>query len=186
MILAPAMRTFVRRTGRRPSIESGVAVSVDPLEFRSIIGHFATGVTVITTAAGEEMQGMTANAIASLSLDPTMILVCVEKSTHTHGVLERSGVFAVNILASHQEDVSRLFAKRAEPEINSLRGQRFIIGESGAPVLEDCLAYLECKVAQVFEGGDHSIFIGEVVAATVVSEVAPLVFYRGGYRTLAP
>lgn len=161
-------------------------MSVDPLEFRSVIGHFATGVTVITTAAGEEMQGMTANAITSLSLEPTMILVCVEKITHTHGLLGRSGVFAVNILATHQEDVSRLFAKRAEPEINSLRGQRFVIGESGAPVLEDCLAYLECRVADVLDGGDHSIFLGEVVAAGVVSEGAPLVFYRGGYRTLAP
>lgn len=161
-------------------------MTVDPLEFRSVIGHFATGVAVITTAAGEEMQGMTANAITSLSLEPTMILVCVEKITHTHGLLGRSGVFAVNILAMHQEDVSRLFAKRAEPEINSLRGQRFVIGESGAPVLEDCLAYLECRVADVLDGGDHSIFLGEVVAAGVVSEGAPLVFYRGGYRTLAP
>jgi flavin reductase (DIM6/NTAB) family NADH-FMN oxidoreductase RutF len=161
-------------------------VSVDPLEFRSVMGHFATGVTVITTAAGEEMQGMTANAVASLSLDPTMILICVEKVTHTHGVLERSGVFAVNILAEDQEDVSRIFAKRAEPEINSLRGQRFIIGETGVPVLEDCLAYLECKVVDKCEGGDHSIFLGEVVAARVVREAAPLLFYRGGYRTLAP
>jgi flavin reductase (DIM6/NTAB) family NADH-FMN oxidoreductase RutF len=161
-------------------------VSVDPLEYRSVIGHFATGVTVITTAAGEEMQGMTANAITSLSLDPTMILVCVEKTTHTHGVLERSGVFAVNILASDQEEVSRIFAKRAEPEINSLRGQRFTIGESGAPLLENCLAHLECRVAQVFEGGDHSIFIGEVVAAAVLEEASPLIFYRGGYRSLAP
>jgi flavin reductase (DIM6/NTAB) family NADH-FMN oxidoreductase RutF len=162
-----------------------LALSVDPLEFRSIIGHFATGVTVITTAAGEEMQGMTANAVTSLSLDPTMILVCVEKNTHTHGVLERGGVFAVNILAAHQQDVSRLFAKRAEPEIGTLRGQRFIIGATGAPVLEDCLAYLDCRVAEVFEGGDHSIFIGEVVEAAVVSDAKPLLFYRGKYDTLA-
>lgn len=159
---------------------------VDPLEFRSIIGHFATGVTVITTAAGEEMQGMTANAVASLSLDPTMILCCVEKTTYTHDVLERGGVFVVNILAEDQEAVSRVFAKRGEPEIGSLRGHRFVMGETGAPVLEDCLAYLECKVAEMFEGGDHSIFIGEVVAAHVVKEAGPLVFYRGGYHRLAP
>jgi flavin reductase (DIM6/NTAB) family NADH-FMN oxidoreductase RutF len=161
------------------------AVPVDPLEFRSVIGRFATGVTIITTAAGEEMQGMTANAVSSLSLDPTMILICVEKSTHTHGVLERGGVFAVNILADDQEDVSRLFATRAEPEINSLRGLRFNIGVSGAPVLEDCLAFLECNVVQVLEGGDHSIFIGEVVAEGIRSEKDPLLFYRGAYRSLA-
>lgn len=159
-------------------------MAVDPLEFRSIIGHFATGVTVITTAAGEEMQGMTANAVTSLSLDPVMLLICVEKTTHTHGLLERSGVFAVNILAEHQEDVSRIFAKRAEPEIGTLRGQRFRLGDTGAPILEDCLAYIECRVADVMDGGDHSIFLGEVVHEGVVSEGKPLIFYRGGYASL--
>jgi flavin reductase (DIM6/NTAB) family NADH-FMN oxidoreductase RutF len=160
-------------------------VTVDPLEFRSVMGHFATGVTVITTAAGEEMQGMTANAISSLSLDPTMILICVEKNTHTHGVLERGGVFAVNILGAHQEAVSRLFATRAEPEINSLRGQRFNLGATGVPVLDDCLAFLECRVVQAMDGGDHSIFIGEVVAEGIRDQGQPLLYYRGSYRTLA-
>jgi len=160
-------------------------VTVDPLEFRSVMGHFATGVTVITTAAGEEMQGMTANAIASLSLNPVMVLICVEKETHTHRVLDRGGVFAVNVLTEHQEDVSRLFAKRAEPEIGTLRGQRFILGSTGAPILEDCLAFLECRVASVHDGGDHSIFLGRVVDARVVSDAAPLLFYRGKYHTLA-
>ena len=159
-------------------------MTVDPLEFRSVIGHFATGVTVITTAAGEEMQGMTANAIASLSLDPVMILICVEKETHTHRVLDRGGVFTVNILAEHQEDVSRLFAKRAEPEIGTLRGQRFTLGSTGAPILEDCLGYLECRVASVHEGGDHSIFLGRVVDARVVRDARPLLFYRGKYHGL--
>ena len=159
-------------------------MSVDPLEFRSIIGHFPTGVTVITTAAGEEMQGMTANAVASLSLDPLLVLVCIDKGTHTHRVLEAGGVFAVNILGEHQEEVSRLFARRAEPEIGSLRGQRFTLGQTGAPILEDCLAYLECRVAYVHEGGDHSIFLGEVADGRVVRDVAPLVFYRGKYHGL--
>ena len=159
-------------------------MSVDPLEFRSIIGHFATGVTVITCAAGEEMQGMTANALTSLSLDPVMVLICVDKDTHTHGVLERGGVFAVNILGEHQEDVSRLFAKRAEPEIGTLRGERFRLAETGAPILEDCLAFLECRVADVLQGGDHSIFIGEVVNEGIVRDVNPLLFFRGGYHTL--
>ena len=160
-------------------------MTVDPLEFRSIIGQFATGVTVITTAAGEEMQGMTANAVTSLSLDPVMLLVCVEKTTHTHGLLERSGAFAVNILGEHQETVSRLFAKKAEPEIGSLRGQRFRLGETGAPILEDCLAFLECRVEEVLDGGDHSIFLGRVVDEAIVNDVKPLLFYRGGYQTLA-
>jgi flavin reductase (DIM6/NTAB) family NADH-FMN oxidoreductase RutF len=155
------------------------------MDYRSIIGHFPTGVTVITTAAGEEMQGMTANAITSLSLDPLMVLVCIDKDSHTHRVLERGGVFAVNILGAHQEEVSRLFARHAEPELNSLRGQRFVLGETGAPILEDCLAFLECRVAYVHEGGDHSIFLGEVIDGRIMrGDVDPLVFFRGKYHAL--
>jgi 3-hydroxy-9,10-secoandrosta-1,3,5(10)-triene-9,17-dione monooxygenase reductase component len=155
-----------------------------PSQFRAVIGHFATGVTVITAAAGEEMQGMTANAVASLSLDPLMLLICVEKNTHTHRVLREGRVFAVNVLGEHQEEVSRLVAKRAEPESGSLRGQRFRIGRSGAPILEDCVAFLECEVASVLDGGDHSIFLGRVVEAEVVSEARPLIFYRSQYLRL--
>jgi flavin reductase (DIM6/NTAB) family NADH-FMN oxidoreductase RutF len=160
-------------------------MTVDPMQFRSVIGHFATGVTVVTTAAGEELQGMTANAVASLSLDPVMLLVCVEKTTHTHALLERGRVFTVNVLAADQEDVSRLFAQRAEPESGSLRGQRFRIGRNGgAPILEGALAYLDCDVAYVLDGGDHSIVVGRVVDAQVVRETRPLLFFRGGYHTL--
>lgn len=160
-------------------------MGVDPLEYRSIIGHFATGVTVITTADGDQLQGMTANAITSLSLDPVMLLVCVEKSTYTHGVIERAGVFTVNILGEHQEAVSRLFAKRGEPETGTLRGQAFRLGETGAPILDDCLAFLECRVTETLQGGDHSIFLGEVLHQGVVDEMRPLVFFRGGYNALS-
>ena len=160
-------------------------MTVDPLAFRSLIGHFATGVTVITCSDGDEMQGMTANAVTSLSLDPVMILICVDKTSHTHDLLARGRVFTVNILGEHQEDLSRLFAKRAEPEIGTLRGQPFGRGETGAPILDGCMAYIECRVAEVLEGGDHSIFLGEVVAGGVVNEVAPLLFFQGKYHDIA-
>ena len=160
-------------------------MSVDPLEFRSLIGHFATGVTVITCAAGDELQGMTANAVTSLSLDPLLLLICVEKNTHTHGVLDRGGVFTVNILGEHQADVSRLFAKRSEPEVGTLRGLAFRRGVTGSPILDDCLAYVECRVSETLEGGDHTIFLGQVVSGGVVNDVKPLVFFRGTYRELA-
>jgi flavin reductase (DIM6/NTAB) family NADH-FMN oxidoreductase RutF len=160
-------------------------VTVDPQEFRSIIGHFATGVTVITAAAGDELQGMTANAVASLSLDPLMLLICVDKTTHTHRILDEGGAFTVNILGEHQEEVSRLFARSAPPERGALRGQAFRIGKTGAPVLKDSLAYIECRVTEVHTGGDHTIFLGEVVDAGVVRDVAPLLFFRGQYRALA-
>lgn len=159
-------------------------MTVDPQEFRSIIGHFATGVTVITTAAGDELQGMTANGISSLSLDPVLLLICVDKTTHTHRMLEEGGVFTVNILGEHQQAVSSLFAKRNEPEIGTLRGQPFVLGSTGAPRLEDCLAFLECRVVEVLEGGDHSIFLGEVVHEGMVNDVKPLIFFRGRYGAL--
>ena len=160
-------------------------MSLDPQQFRTIIGSFATGVTVITAAAGDELQGMTANAFTSLSLDPLMVLICVDKGSHTHRVLEQGRAFTVNVLASHQEAVSRIFAKKAGPERGSLRGQPFRIGETGAPVLQDCLAYLECRVSEELSGGDHTIFVGEVVDAAVVGEGGPLLFFRGAYRELA-
>lgn len=158
---------------------------VDPQEFRSIMGHFATGVSVITTAAGKELQGMTANAISSLSLDPVLVLICVEKTTHTHRVLEEGGVFTVNILGEHQQAVSSLFAKRNEPEIGTLRGQPFVFGTTGSPRLEDCLAFLECRIVEMLDGGDHSIFLGEVVEEGVVNDVKPLLFFRGRYGALS-
>ena len=159
-------------------------MSVDPLEFRSVIGHFASGITVITTAAGEQLHGMTANAVSSLSLDPVMVLICVDKTTHTHRVLTEGGVFTVNILGEHQEALSRIFAKKGEPEVGTLRGQPFRLGESGAPILSDCLAFIECRVENMLDGGDHSIFLGRVVSEGVESEMRPLLFYRGGYHTL--
>ena len=123
-------------------------MAVDPFEFRTIIGHFATGVTVITTREGDRLHGMTANAVSSLSLDPVMLLICVEKTTHAHDIIQASGVFAVNILSEHQEALSRLFAKKSEPEVNSLRGQPYSMGaETGSPILADCLAFMECRVA---------------------------------------
>jgi flavin reductase (DIM6/NTAB) family NADH-FMN oxidoreductase RutF len=158
---------------------------MDAKEFRSIIGNFATGVTVITTAAGDELQGMTANAFTSLSLDPLMVLICVDRASHTHRVLRAGGAFAVNILGAHQEEVSRLFARKAEPERGALRGQPFRIGETGAPVLEQCLAYLECRVSEELPGGDHTIFLGEVVDAAVLDDGPPLLFFRAEYRELA-
>jgi flavin reductase (DIM6/NTAB) family NADH-FMN oxidoreductase RutF len=162
-------------------------VAVDQFEFRTIVGHFATGVTVITTRDGDRLHGMTANAVSSLSLDPVMLLICVDKTTHAHDIIQHSGVFAVNILTERQEALSRLFAKKLEPEVGSLRGQAYSPGAAtGSPIIADCLAYMECRVKQVLDGGDHSIMLGEVVGEGVVNgDLQPLVFYRGGYRSLA-
>ncbi|MCL6645934.1 MAG: flavin reductase family protein [Dehalococcoidia bacterium] len=159
--------------------------AIDAAAFRELMGRFATGVTVITVAEDERYHGMTANAVTSVSLDPILLLVCVDKTTHTHGMLSRSGRFAVNILAADQERVSRLFAQKMDPEVRSLRGERFHLAASGSPVLSEALAYLDCRVTSAYEGGDHTIFVGEVVDGATLRDAPPLIFYRGGYRALA-
>jgi flavin reductase (DIM6/NTAB) family NADH-FMN oxidoreductase RutF len=161
------------------------ALSIDPNEFRGIIGRFATGVTVVTAAHDGRFHGMTANAVTSVSLEPPMLLVCVAKTAHAHALITQSRAFAVNILGEEQEAVSSLFAQRSEPEAGRLQGAGFTIGGTGSPLLDDCAAYLECRVTEVFEGGDHSIFLGEVVAESIGNDGAPLVFFRGRYRSLS-
>ena len=159
-------------------------MAMDAARFRQIIGHFATGVTVITTAHEGWLHGMTANAITSVSLDPLLLLICVDKTAHAHEQVSKSGKFAVNILTEEQEELSRLFAATAGPEQGSLRGATYHFGPNGSPVLDQSLAYLECEVVDRFEGGDHTIFIGAVLDGDLLHEAAPLVFYRGGYRRL--
>ncbi len=159
-------------------------MSIDAATYRRIIGQFATGVTVVTTAVDGRLHGMTANALTSVSLDPLLLLVCVDKQAHAYKQLSEAGRFCVNILAAEQEELSKLFAVSAEPEQGALRGARYHWGPRGMPVLDGCLSFLECEVADRCEGGDHTIFIGAVVNGEVVREAPPLVFYQGGYRSL--
>ena len=159
-------------------------MSIDAASYRQIMGHFATGVTVVTTAVEGWLHGMTANAVASVSLDPLLLLVCVDKQAHAYDELTKAGRFGVNILSEGQEDLSRLFAETSEPERDQLRGAAYHFGPHGTPVLEDCLAYLECEVTDRCEGGDHAIFLGQVLGGEVLGEAPPLLFYRGGYRQL--
>lgn len=153
-------------------------------EYRRLIGCFATGVTVITAARGEEVRGMTANAVTSLSLEPLLLLVCVDKRTITHQFLEEAQHFAVNILAEDQEQVSRALASRDSEDARRLIGYRYRPGQTGAPILEDCLAYVECRITEVIPGGDHSIFIGQVESGEIMRDVSPLLFFRGKYSRL--
>lgn len=154
-------------------------------EYRRLIGCFATGVTVITMARGGEVRGMTANAVTSVSLEPLLLLVCVDKSTITHQFMEDSAAFAVNILAEDQEQVSRALATRDSEDARRLIGYAYHPGQTGSPILDGCLAYLECRVTEIFPGGDHSIFIGQVQEGSILRDVQPLIFYRGKYGKLA-
>ena len=148
---------------------------------RRIMGHFATGVTVISTRRGEDLHWMTANAVASLSLDPPLVLVAVDKRAQMHEHLMESRFFAVNILRQEQEALSQRFAMRGPKEWSDLKLSTAV---TGAPILDDALAFLDCKLAEVLPGGDHHIFTGEIVAGDV-SEGRPLLYYKGNYARLA-
>ena len=150
-------------------------------DFRRAMGRFATGVTLITTRLGGELHGMTANAVTSLSLEPMLVLVCVDKTADTHDILSKAGVFAVNILNKDQSYISNRFAKKEFDGAHGLDDLPHGFAATGAPIIQGALAYLDCRTITEHHGGDHTIFIGEVAAAGELSDSAPLVFYRGKY-----
>jgi flavin reductase (DIM6/NTAB) family NADH-FMN oxidoreductase RutF len=160
---------------------------MDSLTFRQLLGCFATGVTVITTNAGGLLHGMTASAVCSLSLEPPLLLVCVERSTHCHPQLHAAGHFGVNVLAAGQRDLSELFARSQPPERGSLRGARHHPGPHGVPVLDGALATIVCRLETSYPGGDHDIFVGEVLDGSFSEEhdEEPLLYFRSRYRTLS-
>ncbi len=158
--------------------------SVTPALFRYALGHFASGVTVMTSCLGEQLHGMTVSAFCSVSLEPPLVLVCVERNTRMYQLVSQSQVFAVNMLEARDEAVSRFFADNERlkgPEFAAFSHRR---GVTGSPILQQATAYLEGRVRATCEGGDHVIFLGEVIALEVLSESLPLIFYRGGYSTL--
>jgi flavin reductase (DIM6/NTAB) family NADH-FMN oxidoreductase RutF len=160
-------------------------MSIESRTYRDIWGNFATGVTVITTDVDGWLHGMTANGVTSVSLDPLLMLVCVDKGARCHAQLNAAGKFGVSFLTQDQEDMSNLFAKGADPEQGALRGAPFHTGPQGTPILDGSLAHLECRLTEVLAGGDHDIFIGEAIGGEITApEAAPLLFFRGGYRQL--
>ena len=159
-------------------------MSIDHMLFRQVVGSFASGVTIITTGREGNFHGMTASSFASLSLNPTLVLVCVDRGATTMSMMDDSGYFNVNILASHQESLSRAFASRGSPESHGLNGVDHRIGTTGLPLLNGALAFCECRTVQKYDGGDHCIYVGEVENAGVSDQDEPLLYYRGKYRGL--
>ena len=151
-------------------------------EFRRTMSRFATGVTIITTRVGDDMHGMTANAVTSLSLDPMLVLVCVDKTADTHDILLKAGFFAVNILARDQEELAmKLATKKGDSWSHGLDEVSHQVAATGAPIIDGSIAYLDCKTLTEHHGGDHTIFIGEVLEAKELSEAQPLLFYTGKF-----
>lgn len=157
-------------------------MSVDKAEFRRALGHFAAGVTVVTSKfADGHVAGITVTAFSSLSLDPPLVLVCIDKRARIHDRLEKNTAFAVNMLAQDQEVISRRFSTKG-PDPFHETGYRE--GVTGAPLLDGSIATIECHVVELLSGGDHTIVVGEV-EATNVNEGKPLLYFRGGYGQLA-
>ena len=155
---------------------------VDKIQFRTALSRFASGVTVVTTQDKDARPlGLTVSAFSSLSLEPPFVLVCIDRGAYIHDALQISGSFVVNILSTEQEHLSRLFASR-EPD--KFTGVGYTAGNTGAPVLADALAALECRLKAAYEGGDHTIFVGEVEHTHVREDGHPLLYYRGGYANL--
>ncbi|MBI3756362.1 MAG: flavin reductase family protein [Deltaproteobacteria bacterium] len=156
-------------------------MAIEVRELRNVMGNFATGVTIITTkdATGKPF-GLTANAFSSLSLDPPLLLICVDKKVDCYACFDDSKVFAVNFLSEGQDQLSTRFATKG---IEKFEGVPYKLGELGVALLDGAMAHIECKVANAYEGGDHMIYIGEIQNATVLSD-QPLLFFRGKYFKL--
>lgn len=158
-------------------VSSGDAQFVDRDLFRDVIGHFASGVTIVTSRHDDTDFGITASAVASLTLDPPMLLVCVNRETGTRNAITESGVFAVNILYEEQGELAVRFAR---PDTDKFRDVETVDGELGEPLLRDVLAHLECRVAQEVTAGTHSVFLAEVQSAHA-STGTPLTYFRGAF-----
>ena len=151
---------------------------VDPDEFKTALSRFASGVTVVTVGVEGKLHGMTASSFASVSLEPPRILVCLDKSSRTRALL--SDAFAVNILSSQQQEISRGFAHAGDKPFGSLSHE---IGTTGAPLIHGSLAWIECRTASIVDGGDHDIVVGDVVACRT-GDGEPLIYFAREYRAL--
>lgn len=156
-------------------------MAIEPQELRRVMGHFATGVTVITTRDRDGApNGLTANAFISLSLNPPLVLISVDKGATCYACFELENGFTVNFLAEEQEEISRRFATKGADKFTGLKWHP---GSNGAAVIDDAIGYVECKITACHDGGDHTIVVGEIVGASATGE-RPLLFFKGKYQRL--
>lgn len=156
-------------------------MAIDTQELRRVMGHFATGVTVITTRDKAGLpQGLTANAFMSLSLDPPLVVISVDKKATCYSCFEFDNGFTVNFLNEDQEEISRRFATKGADKFADLSWQA---GNNGAAQIQGAIGYVECKITQCHEGGDHTIVVGEIMNMAASGD-RPLIFFQGKYRRL--
>ena len=154
-------------------------------EFRSVMGCQVTGVSIVTTQRDRQVLGMTVNSFCSVSLNPPLALICVNQTAYIHDILIDTGIFAINILGAHQQALARCFSKGSDYRYQAFCGASYHPVKTGAPVLDDTQGFLDCRVQNVFPGGDHSIFVGQVEALQAY-DCHPLIFYRGRYLPSYP
>ena len=155
---------------------------VDDAQFKLAMSHFASGVTVVTTEHEGTVYGMTVASFASLSLDPPLVLICIEKAVKSHDAIAGAEKFGVNILARSQSDISNRFASKKVDD--RFAGVSWSRGDLGMPLLDGAICSIECRLHGQLPGGDHTIFVGEVMTVRT-EEAPPLVYFRSGYRELA-
>lgn len=155
--------------------------AIAPERFRQVLGHLPTGVTVVTAVGPDGPIGLAANSVTSVSLAPPMILICPARSSDTWPAIREAGTFCVNIMAGHQESVTRRFAQKG---LDRFAGIDWVPRVAG-PALSDAVAWIECSIHAEYDGGDHSIVVADVLGIDAADAAAPLVFFRGRYGTFA-
>lgn len=153
-------------------------MAVNEDSFKQALGHFASGVTIVTMADGDDLTGLTVSAFCSVSLEPPYILICINNVSSALTILHKTNRFAVNMLAADQIDLSNHFASRIEDKFANIEHHA---GSLGVPLLDGVMAQLECSVVNEFPGGDHTIIIGRVDSATLDESKQPLLYYHGQY-----
>jgi len=187
--MSPAHRQAVAviplaRKRALPPLAPVIPMSVSQADFRKALSSFATGVTVVTVDSGQGVHGMTANAFTSVSLNPRLVLVCVDRRARTHAHLHARKRFGVNVLSEKQRALSEHFARASRHDHETgIPGARFDRTKHGTPVLHGALAYLECRLHTVQDAGDHTIFIAEV-EDIVMRHGKPLLYFQSEYRSL--
>lgn len=161
----------------------GASKTVEPAELRLFAGHFATGVAIVTTRdRSGRNHGITINAVTSVSLDPALLLICLDNRSNTLPALLESGCFCLHVLGAHQVQLSRTFASKHDDKFSAVE---FQAGPTGSPVLDGVVAASECRVTAVHPGGDHTIIVAAVERVHVAGG-EPLLFHRGAYANLEP
>lgn len=158
---------------------------VNPATFRDVMAQWPSGVTVVTTLVDGAWHGMTASSFSSVSLEPPLVSVCLDRRLYSHGLISGAGVFGVNVLAKDQAEVARRFAGMVPGLEDRFAGETWTTAGTGVPLLDSALGWLDCRVVHEYPGGDHTIFVGEVVAGHAARRTAPLLFHSRGWGQFA-